>query len=67
MEQILIRNAARCKLCDSEIESKHRHDFVTCKCGEISIDGGRAYVRWLANDFDNLIDLCEYTQKKEND
>lgn len=65
---MLIRNAARCKLCGDEIESKHRHDFVTCKCGEISIDGGTAYVRCLANDFNNLIDLCEYAtpNKKES-
>jgi hypothetical protein len=27
------------------IISKHRHDFVTCTCGAISVDGGQAYLR----------------------
>jgi hypothetical protein len=27
------------------IVSKHRHDFVTCTCGAISVDGGQAYLR----------------------
>jgi hypothetical protein len=44
MEKI-IRNSARCKKCKDEIESVHRHDFVTCKCGAISVDGGKAYLR----------------------
>lgn len=27
------------------IESKHRHDFVTCSCGASSVDGGKVYLR----------------------
>jgi hypothetical protein len=27
------------------IISKHRHDFVTCTCGAISVDGGQDYLR----------------------
>ena len=41
------RNRAKCKKCQDVIESKHRHDFVTCKCGSISLDGGRDYMRRL--------------------
>lgn len=44
MEKI-IKNAAECKGCGDYIESKHRHDFVTCKCAAISIDGGKEYFR----------------------
>ena len=40
-------NRARCKACGDVIESKSRHDFVTCKCGSISLDGGRDYCRRL--------------------
>lgn len=40
-----MRNIAKCKKCGDIIESKHRHDFVTCKCGAISIDGGIDYTR----------------------
>ena len=27
------------------IESKTRHDFVTCFCEAIAVDGGREYIR----------------------
>lgn len=35
----------RCKKCKSVIQSKHRHDLVSCKCGAIFIDGGNDYTR----------------------
>ena len=38
-----IKNIAKCLLCGDIIESKHRHDFVTCKCGNLSVDGGQDY------------------------
>lgn len=41
------RNRVRCKHCDSVIESRRVHDFVTCKCGAVSVDGGQAYRRRL--------------------
>jgi len=51
---------ARCKNCKEVIESKHRHDFVACKCFKnkqnttgIFIDGGNDYRRCGGN-FDNL-------------
>jgi hypothetical protein len=27
------------------VESAHRHDFRTCACGKIAVDGGRDYRR----------------------
>lgn len=41
----IIRNSVKCLICDEEIVSKHRHDFRRCSCGNISVDGGTAYVR----------------------
>lgn len=38
-------NKAKCRKCKTVIESKHRHDFVTCECGAISVDGGKDYYR----------------------
>lgn len=38
-----MRNRAKCKLCGDVIESKQRHDYITCSCGEITIDGGKEY------------------------
>lgn len=54
-----MRNRAKCKLCEETIESKHQHDYVTCKCGEISLDGGNAYHHCRATDWNNLIYLDE--------
>jgi ribosomal protein S27AE len=59
MADKIIRNAARCKKCGDVIESKHRHDFVSCKCGAIAVDGGTDYIRWVFNDRDDIEDLCE--------
>ena len=28
-----------------EIESKDRHDFVRCNCGNIAVDGGLDYIK----------------------
>ena len=42
---MIIRNVIRCNICGNEIESKHRHDFVTCKCGACSVGGGHDYLR----------------------
>jgi len=50
-------NRCKCKLCGDIIISKHRHDFVRCKCGEIFTDGGEDYIHRGAGDFTNLIDL----------
>ncbi len=36
-------NGAVCKSCGYFIRSKNRHDLVTCKCGDVSIDGGSYY------------------------
>lgn len=53
-------NKARCRKCLDEIESKHRHDFVVCKCGKISVDGGKDYLKRSTADFDDLEELSEY-------
>jgi hypothetical protein len=42
---MIIMNAIRCNLCGDEIESKHCHDFVQCKCGACAVDGGHEYLR----------------------
>ena len=42
---MIIQNAVNCLSCGDLIVSKHRHDFVTCTCGSISVDGGQSYLR----------------------
>ena len=34
----------KCTKCGDTLESKHRHDFVTCQCGNF-VDGGDVYLR----------------------
>lgn len=36
---------AVCYKCLGVMESKHRHDFVRCACGESFLDGGDDYFR----------------------
>ena len=50
-----MRNRAKCKLCEEVIESLTVHDYVRCKCGEISIDGGRNYFKASAKNFHNFL------------
>jgi len=38
-------NAATCNKCGDHIRSKNRHDYVACKCGNISVDGGSCYIK----------------------
>lgn len=41
-------NAFKCKKCGMIVESKSRHDFQACKCGNF-IDGGHDYIRMGGN------------------
>jgi len=54
------RNRACCLKCGKTIESKFRHDFVKCECGEIFVDGGKDYLRRGAKNFKNFKELSEY-------
>lgn len=52
---LLARNSVLCLLCNDHIVSSHQHDFVTCKCGKVSTDGGHSYQRILGNKSDFMI------------
>lgn len=51
-------NAARCNKCGDVIVSTHRHDFVSCTCGAITLDGGEDYRRCMGNPID-FVDVTE--------
>jgi hypothetical protein len=53
---MIVQNAVNCLSCGDLIVSKHRHDFVTCTCGAVSVDGGQEYLRRVG-DFANAVDL----------
>lgn len=52
-----MKNRAKCKLCGDIIESIHRHDMISCRCGEISIDGGNDYHRAIFNNKENFVSI----------
>ena len=57
----IIKNAIQCKHCGEIIESKSVHDFKTCKCGKVFVDGGHEYLRrgYTNSAEDEFIDLSE--------
>lgn len=46
--------AVKCRQCADVIVSTHVHDFKRCKCGEISVDGGKSYINRSAKDLNNI-------------
>lgn len=62
----IIRNIARCRRCQTVIESKHRHDFVGCGCpAQVFTDGGTDYIRRGAMDLNDIEDLSEYEESPD--
>jgi tRNA(Ile2) C34 agmatinyltransferase TiaS len=39
------RNEATCGRCGETVRSRNRHDFRTCSCGDVSVDGGSFYCK----------------------
>ena len=57
----IIKNQAQCLKCADIIESKSVHDYVTCKCGNLSVDGGEYYLkRSFKEGMDSWIDCSVY-------
>lgn len=48
-----MRNKAKCKLCECVIESLSTHDYISCKCGHISVQGGKR----IAGEWINFISI----------
>lgn len=58
-------NKARCVHCGDILESTWIHDFKTCSCGRVSVDGGHDYIRrgfWERGDYE---ELSEYYEEQE--
>ena len=59
--KVLTKNSVKCLICNTILESKHRHDFVMCPCpNQTACDGGLEYQRTLAVDLSLIENLCEY-------
>lgn len=65
---VVVRNQCQCRQCSDIIESRHRHDFVRCRCGAIFTDGGKEYIRRGAKELDDIIDMSEtYEEEYESE
>lgn len=54
-----------CRKCLDIIQSAHRHDFVTCSCEAISIDGGSDYTRVLGYPENFIWDFEEDSERNQ--
>ena len=45
MTDYIVSNQIRCLFCGDEPYSTTRHNYKTCKCGKVAVDGGQAYLR----------------------
>lgn len=61
----LVRNSATCGSCGDLIDSIHRHDYVSCGCGAIAVDGGLEYLRRSYRTPDLLIETSIEFRKDE--
>lgn len=55
-------NKIMCNICKDVIVSEYRHDYKSCKCGTVSVDGGNAYLRRgykKAGDYEELSTYSE--------
>ena len=48
---MILKNSAMCGDCRQEIVSRHKHDYITCSCGQLSIDGGSSYLKRNGNHY----------------
>ena len=62
----IIRNAIQCNHCGDGIESTYRHEFRTCSCGHVSVDGGLDYLRRSFQSPDDFTELS-VTEPEIND
>ncbi len=42
-------NRVQCDTCKDIITSVNRHNYVTCSCGGIAVDGGSWYLRRIGD------------------
>lgn len=45
MSNHIVSNQVTCSICEDTIFSAHRHDYVTCSCGNVSVNGGNDYLQ----------------------
>ena len=68
LRKVLTLNSIKCLECNTVLESKHQHHFVTCGCKNQTFnDGGLTYNRVGAVDLDKIENLCKYVIMTEQE
>ena len=62
----IIRNSAKCLKCNTEIVSEYTHDYVSCPCGSLSVDGGKEYLKRSYKSINDFIDTSIVMSDSEN-
>lgn len=59
-------NAIRCKKCNSIIKSRTIHDFVSCGCQAVAVDGGVDYLRRIGDidEYEELSVFKKWSQER---
>lgn len=60
----LVKSSIKCNHCGDILVSRHRHDFVMCKCGKCFLDGGLDCQRmgFPESPEKDITDLSEYRE-----
>lgn len=61
----IFENKAECLLCNDVIMSENRHHMSTCKCGNLSVDGGSWYLKRGFNKDNSYKELSIYYKDAE--
>jgi hypothetical protein len=55
----ILQNSIKCKKCNNEVISHYTHDFKSCPCGSVYVDGGKSYLR-RCGELENMIETSVY-------
>ena len=58
--QRLIKNHVRCLHCGDHLESRSHHDYRTCRCRKVAVDGGLEYLRRKGEPGKDYQELSDY-------
>lgn len=64
MKEYLKHPAVKCKKCKDVIYSMYRHDYHSCSCGNVAVDGGRDYLKISGRPEDYRTGLLDFKKQK---
>lgn len=51
---MIIVNRIQCLNCKDIITSRYRHDYVSCKCRNVAVDGGYSYLKRTGEEYKEM-------------